>query len=152
MPLASTHLTLLYSYCCGHFLCSDCCMSDNRYIVGKKQAKRVCVDCATTNLCVADSDAAWVPDSVAAACALCLQPFTLTTRRHHCRACGRVWCVFCHVCGSLSLTPCSTSCQTCSPEMAVVPGYKKPQRVDNTCLNKVPKQFQNSILARSATI
>ncbi|GAB6026704.1 FYVE, RhoGEF and PH domain-containing protein 6 [Chamberlinius hualienensis] len=37
----------------------------------------------------------WVPDSRVTMCQLCLREFTLTFRRHHCRACGKVVCSLC---------------------------------------------------------
>ncbi|KAI1905353.1 hypothetical protein AGOR_G00015230 [Albula goreensis] len=37
----------------------------------------------------------WVPDSEAPNCMNCLQKFTFTKRRHHCRACGKVYCAVC---------------------------------------------------------
>lgn len=37
----------------------------------------------------------WIPDSDTACCLLCLQKFTLTNRRHHCRNCGQVVCGQC---------------------------------------------------------
>uniref|UniRef100_A0AAX7URM9 FYVE-type domain-containing protein n=1 Tax=Astatotilapia calliptera TaxID=8154 RepID=A0AAX7URM9_ASTCA len=38
---------------------------------------------------------AWVPDSEAPNCMKCNQKFTFTKRRHHCRACGKVYCAVC---------------------------------------------------------
>ncbi|XP_026153943.1 zinc finger FYVE domain-containing protein 16 isoform X2 [Mastacembelus armatus] len=38
---------------------------------------------------------AWVPDSEAPNCMKCYQRFTFTKRRHHCRACGKVYCAVC---------------------------------------------------------
>ncbi|XP_049460380.1 zinc finger FYVE domain-containing protein 16 [Epinephelus fuscoguttatus] len=38
---------------------------------------------------------AWVPDSEAPNCMNCYQRFTFTKRRHHCRACGKVYCAGC---------------------------------------------------------
>ncbi|XP_061658249.1 zinc finger FYVE domain-containing protein 16 isoform X2 [Syngnathoides biaculeatus] len=38
---------------------------------------------------------AWVPDSEAPVCMNCSQRFTFTKRRHHCRACGKVYCAGC---------------------------------------------------------
>ncbi|KAM3838131.1 zinc finger FYVE domain-containing protein 16-like [Diretmus argenteus] len=38
---------------------------------------------------------AWVPDSEAPNCMNCWQRFTFTRRRHHCRACGKVYCAVC---------------------------------------------------------
>ncbi|XP_062869744.1 zinc finger FYVE domain-containing protein 16 isoform X2 [Trichomycterus rosablanca] len=37
----------------------------------------------------------WVPDSEAPNCMKCGQKFTFTKRRHHCRACGKVYCASC---------------------------------------------------------
>uniref|UniRef100_A0A8C7JWV2 FYVE-type domain-containing protein n=1 Tax=Oncorhynchus kisutch TaxID=8019 RepID=A0A8C7JWV2_ONCKI len=37
----------------------------------------------------------WVPDSEAPNCMNCWQKFTFTRRRHHCRACGKVYCAMC---------------------------------------------------------
>ncbi|XP_054612355.1 zinc finger FYVE domain-containing protein 16 isoform X2 [Dunckerocampus dactyliophorus] len=41
------------------------------------------------------SQPAWVPDSEAPNCMNCSQKFTFTKRRHHCRACGKVYCATC---------------------------------------------------------
>ncbi|XP_054468280.1 zinc finger FYVE domain-containing protein 16 isoform X2 [Anoplopoma fimbria] len=38
---------------------------------------------------------AWMPDSEAPNCMNCYQRFTFTKRRHHCRACGKVYCAVC---------------------------------------------------------
>lgn len=37
----------------------------------------------------------WVPDQLVAACSFCNSPFTLFRRRHHCRACGQIFCANC---------------------------------------------------------
>ncbi|MED6294103.1 hypothetical protein CHARACLAT_017548, partial [Characodon lateralis] len=37
----------------------------------------------------------WVPDAEAPNCMKCNQKFTFTKRRHHCRACGKVYCAGC---------------------------------------------------------
>ncbi|XP_064194181.1 zinc finger FYVE domain-containing protein 9 isoform X1 [Anguilla rostrata] len=37
----------------------------------------------------------WVPDSQAPVCMKCEAKFTFTKRRHHCRACGKVFCAAC---------------------------------------------------------
>ncbi|KAK2146548.1 hypothetical protein LSH36_601g01011 [Paralvinella palmiformis] len=37
----------------------------------------------------------WVPDSRVSMCAKCHEEFTVTFRRHHCRACGKVFCGVC---------------------------------------------------------
>jgi hypothetical protein len=37
----------------------------------------------------------WQPDSQASVCNQCHTPFNLITRRHHCRACGKIFCNTC---------------------------------------------------------
>nr|XP_020505715.1 zinc finger FYVE domain-containing protein 9-like isoform X2 [Labrus bergylta] len=37
----------------------------------------------------------WIPDSQAEVCMKCGVKFTFTKRRHHCRACGKVFCAVC---------------------------------------------------------
>jgi hypothetical protein len=58
---------------------------------------------------------AWQPDAEAAECPICAVEFSLTVRRHHCRACGR--CV----------------CADCSKGKMVVAGYEDPERACDDC-------------------
>ncbi|XP_054844197.1 FYVE, RhoGEF and PH domain-containing protein 6 isoform X2 [Eublepharis macularius] len=37
----------------------------------------------------------WIPDTRATMCMICTSEFTLTWRRHHCRACGKIICQAC---------------------------------------------------------
>ncbi|PIO32746.1 hypothetical protein AB205_0007350 [Aquarana catesbeiana] len=37
----------------------------------------------------------WIPDGRATMCMICTSEFTLTYRRHHCRACGKIVCQAC---------------------------------------------------------
>ena len=37
----------------------------------------------------------WQEDASAVACRACSDPFTLVTRRHHCRGCGLIFCAKC---------------------------------------------------------
>jgi len=59
----------------------------------------------------------WVPDDQVTECSKCRSPFTVTNRRHHCRACGQVFC------------------NDCSKEklMLVELGYKESVRVCDKC-------------------
>jgi hypothetical protein len=43
----------------------------------------------------ASSSVSWEPDADAPACRGCSAPFAVYRRRHHCRACGRVFCSSC---------------------------------------------------------
>ncbi|KAL7643996.1 UNVERIFIED_CONTAM: hypothetical protein RMT77_006009 [Armadillidium vulgare] len=38
---------------------------------------------------------AWIPDNRVTMCQVCTSEFSLTFRRHHCRACGKVVCRYC---------------------------------------------------------
>ena len=35
----------------------------------------------------------WIPDVRVSMCMVCTDDFTVTNRRHHCRACGKVCCI-----------------------------------------------------------
>ena len=59
--------------------------------------------------------APWVPDDIAAACSQCEKPFSLTRRKHHCRACGRVYCY------------------ACTSRKTVVPGLGTPDQLHRVC-------------------
>lgn len=37
----------------------------------------------------------WTPDNDAAECMICVRPFTMVNRRHHCRRCGKCVCGKC---------------------------------------------------------
>ncbi|KAK5889389.1 hypothetical protein CesoFtcFv8_015398 [Champsocephalus esox] len=45
--------------------------------------------------CLGEVAPVWVPDSQAPVCMKCDVKFTFTKRRHHCRACGKVFCAAC---------------------------------------------------------
>ncbi|NXG69804.1 ZFY16 protein, partial [Baryphthengus martii] len=63
----------------------------------------------------------WVPDSEAPNCMNCQVKFTFTKRRHHCRACGKVFCVGC----------CKRKCK--------LQYLEKEARVCNGCYNDINK-------------
>jgi len=65
----------------------------------------------------AENSVMWVPDEWANNCRDCRRPFTLVRRRHHCRACGHLFCSRC------------TSSRLELPEL----GYAGSQRVCNSC-------------------
>ncbi|OTF73841.1 hypothetical protein BLA29_011987, partial [Euroglyphus maynei] len=37
----------------------------------------------------------WLHDNYVTMCHLCTEPFTILNRRHHCRACGQIFCANC---------------------------------------------------------
>ena len=63
---------------------------------------------------------AWVPDVAVSECTLCLATFGLFRRKHHCRACGKIFC------------------GNCSRHQSTIPefGYFKPTRVCNLCVQR----------------
>lgn len=74
----------------------------------------------------------WMPDSSQVDCASCSNKFTVTRRRHHCRACGLIFCI-----------SCSSTWLQLPPEF----GYDSPQRVCNMCAAKwTEKIFETSRL------
>ncbi|KAF0287798.1 FYVE, RhoGEF and PH domain-containing protein 6 [Amphibalanus amphitrite] len=69
----------------------------------------------------------WVPDDRASMCQLCTIEFTVTNRRHHCRACGKV------VCG-----PCSMG------KAPLLYQGNSPARVCDVCLEVLQKDVDDS--------
>ncbi|NXT69072.1 FGD6 protein, partial [Chaetops frenatus] len=65
----------------------------------------------------------WIPDTRATMCMICTSEFTLTWRRHHCRACGKI------------------VCQACSSNKHGLDYMKnQPARVCDHCLRELQKQ------------
>lgn len=62
----------------------------------------------------------WVPDQLVVACSSCNASFTLFRRRHHCRACGQIFC-----------SECSKYTRTLDRW-----GYNEPVRVCESCYNQ----------------
>jgi len=58
----------------------------------------------------------WCPDASSPTCLVCSSNFSLTTRRHHCRACGTLLCSKC--CYRIPLTEL---------------GYRRVQKVCRQC-------------------
>ncbi|XP_055007610.1 zinc finger FYVE domain-containing protein 9 isoform X3 [Boleophthalmus pectinirostris] len=73
----------------------------------------------------------WVPDSQAPVCMKCDVKFTFTKRRHHCRACGKVFCASC----------CSLKCRLLYMD-------RKEARVCVTChstLTSAPSSWETQV-------
>ncbi|XP_039401049.1 zinc finger FYVE domain-containing protein 16 isoform X3 [Mauremys reevesii] len=75
---------------------SKCNQSDTE---NSLEAGRSCVSASVepvkTPLVLGLKQPPWVPDSEAPNCMNCQVKFTFTKRRHHCRACGKVFCGVC---------------------------------------------------------
>jgi len=67
----------------------------------------------------------WVPDAMSTFCTKCRTPFSVMTRRHHCRHCGKI---FCHNC---------TSKRTPLPMFHEGDLASKPQRVCEDCYGEI---------------
>jgi hypothetical protein len=75
----------------------------------------------------------WERDEQVKSCRGCTVPFSLTTRRHHCRACGKIYCA------------------ECSSEVARVSGSKNAKRVCKWCkLELVPQGFNRMSFSDAA--
>ncbi|XP_067858774.1 RUN and FYVE domain-containing protein 2-like [Heptranchias perlo] len=57
----------------------------------------------------------WLKDRDATSCKLCEKEFSISTRKHHCRNCGEIFC------------------NTCSDNELPLPSSPKPVRVCDTC-------------------
>ncbi|KAF6736147.1 Zinc finger FYVE domain-containing protein 9 [Oryzias melastigma] len=80
----------------------------------------------------------WVPDSQAPVCMKCDVKFTFTKRRHHCRACGKV---FCAACCSLKCKLAymdrkeARVCVTCHSTLTSVQSWETPTPASNQSPN-----------------
>lgn len=63
------------------------------FISSRSQEEAECV--VDTGAPLGSKAPIWIPDLRATMCMICTCEFTLTWRRHHCRACGRVVCQAC---------------------------------------------------------
>ncbi|XP_069485913.1 FYVE, RhoGEF and PH domain-containing protein 6 isoform X2 [Ambystoma mexicanum] len=71
----------------------------------------------------------WIPDTRATMCMICTSEFTLTWRRHHCRACGKI------------------VCQACSANKHSLEYLKnQPERVCDHCYGELLKQDHQTAL------
>ncbi|XP_078468379.1 FYVE, RhoGEF and PH domain-containing protein 6 [Lampetra planeri] len=74
----------------------------------------------------------WIPDSRVTMCMICTCDFTLTWRRHHCRACGKI------------------ICQGCSYHRYPLKYRKdRPERVCDQCYASLGKRDETVLLGRS---
>ena len=96
---------------CGLLFCATC-VKQRQMIAGFSTPQKVCKSCSTS---IAPTTKNWVPDSEAHECDLCWAEFTQKRRRHHCRACGKVFC------------------GDCSSQRMRVQGFVMPQRVCTRC-------------------
>jgi len=68
---------------------------------------------------VKQSGRKWKDDAEVTCCSNCGSGFSLTNRKHHCRNCGNIFC------------------NDCSAKQAIMEGYKKPQRVCDSCFSEL---------------
>lgn len=69
----------------------------------------------------------WQEDATAAACNACQENFTVTRRRHHCRACGKIFCA---------------DCSAFKVELPAQFEYTGPERVCNACKEGLVKNIE----------
>ncbi|XP_004465815.1 FYVE, RhoGEF and PH domain-containing protein 6 isoform X2 [Dasypus novemcinctus] len=94
----------------------------------------------------------WIPDTRATMCMICTSEFTLTWRRHHCRACGKIVCQACssnkYGLDYLKNQPARV-CELCfhelqkldlqhSPKISSPGNHKSPSSALSTVLHSIP--------------
>lgn len=90
----------------------------------------------------------WIPDTRATMCMICTSEFTLTWRRHHCRACGKIVCQACssnkygldYLKGQLARV-----CEHCFQELQKLDHQLSP-RVGSPGNHKSPSSALSSVL------
>ncbi|XP_076776139.1 FYVE, RhoGEF and PH domain-containing protein 6 [Arvicanthis niloticus] len=90
----------------------------------------------------------WVPDTRATMCMICTSEFTLTWRRHHCRACGKVVCQACssNKCGLDYLKgQLARVCEHCFQELQKLDHQLSP-RIGSSGNHKSPSSALSSVL------
>ncbi|NWR48603.1 FGD6 protein, partial [Regulus satrapa] len=94
----------------------------------------------------------WIPDTRATMCMICTSEFTLTWRRHHCRACGKIVCQACssnkHGLDYMKNQParvcdhCFRELQKqdnrCTPKTGSPVNHKSPSSALSTVLQSIP--------------
>ncbi|XP_074023208.1 FYVE, RhoGEF and PH domain-containing protein 6 [Numenius arquata] len=94
----------------------------------------------------------WIPDTRATMCMICTSEFTLTWRRHHCRACGKIVCQACssnkHGLDYMKNQParvcdhCFRELQKqdnqCTPKTGSPVNHKSPSSALSTVLHSIP--------------
>ncbi|XP_050001582.1 FYVE, RhoGEF and PH domain-containing protein 6 [Alexandromys fortis] len=90
----------------------------------------------------------WIPDTRATMCMICTSEFTLTWRRHHCRACGKI---VCQACSSNKYgldylkRQLARVCEHCFQELQKL-DHQLPPRVGSPGNHKSPSSALSSVL------
>lgn len=75
----------------------------------------------------------WVDDNEVEFCTSCRQRFDWKRRRHHCRACGNIFC------------------KVCSPHFVMLPlqwGIREPQRTCHNCASQLGEHQEQLVKVR----
>ncbi|XP_072511703.1 FYVE, RhoGEF and PH domain-containing protein 6 [Notamacropus eugenii] len=90
----------------------------------------------------------WIPDTRATMCMVCTSEFTLTWRRHHCRACGKIVCQACssNKCGLdyLKNQPARV-CEHCFKELQKL-DHQNSSKTGSPANHKSPSSALSSVL------
>ncbi|DAZ95328.1 TPA: hypothetical protein N0F65_002435 [Lagenidium giganteum] len=95
-------------------------MSARRITVDDDARSATNVNSNVANLSAYQSPPRWVKDEVIDACSLCSDQFDLLNRKHHCRACGLVYCKSC----------------AARFDRVIKLGFREPVRVCNPCFQQ----------------
>jgi hypothetical protein len=92
-----------------------------------------------------DDPSVWMEDSMTQCCCDCQKPFNLIRRRHHCRACGRIFCENCvrqtRILPTISEKIPVRCCQDCSNQMSLAEDDNQDQKLK---LNEKVVAMKNS--------
>eukprot|EP00669_Euglena_mutabilis_P010643 TRINITY_DN5367_c0_g1_i1.p1 TRINITY_DN5367_c0_g1~~TRINITY_DN5367_c0_g1_i1.p1 ORF type:complete len:251 (-),score=3.85 TRINITY_DN5367_c0_g1_i1:209-919(-) len=104
---------------CGEVFCDDCTRwyAKIESLGFDKEYVRVCLACKDT-VGASSRVFEWQRDGDCPSCNQCQAPFTTTLRRHHCRYCGRIYCV------------------KCLPGKAHIQGLGKPEKICLPCMQR----------------
>ncbi|XP_012675751.2 zinc finger FYVE domain-containing protein 9 isoform X3 [Clupea harengus] len=86
----------------------------------------------------------WVPDSKAPICMKCEIKFTFTKRRHHCRACGKVFCAACCSLRSKLMYMDRKEARVCVTCHSTLMNCKLAQSGENTVNCRYPRSNPNN--------
>ncbi|CAG5115912.1 unnamed protein product, partial [Candidula unifasciata] len=63
--------------------------------IRQEEPREFTIDTNVPESCLGKTAPVWVQDDAATMCMLCMLPFNMVRRRHHCRACGKLICKTC---------------------------------------------------------
>jgi hypothetical protein len=83
----------------------------------------------------------WVPDEAVHSCFTCSTPFTFLRRRHHCRACGNIFCAECAPRTRVKLDKCKLKrlCLDCAAGLGAAPPSVREELLEQASPRRSPE-------------